>query len=720
MSARGFVLLPVLCFIVVIALLAYGASRSGPAAVAQLASSDDAASARYAAEAGLAHATWAAARSNCGTYTDLSKQGFGAARYDVSYGANSGSPVTLLARGSLPSGASYSAARTIDVYQLPVTLENQPDGGNADTFIQSKGSTSGAGTAKKLEIWNKSASDEGRALLGVDLSTLPSGARVVSATLELNAETSNVTAGAVLSAHALTRAWSEANATWNQYDVLLLLAQPWSTAGGDFDVAPAATATIDNNLGVKSLDLTTLVQDWAAGARPNYGVLLKGNRQVADLRIYSSDEANALRRPKLVVQYVCLCGSTCAPVIKQGTTLVLSTRDDGTLAGTSFKDGDLVIYDPASASARTLLQESDVFNADADIDALHLYEDGRIVLSTAAAANIAGLAFEDEDLVEYDPDTKVATLVFDGSAHFAANEDIDAAYVYDDGRIVLSTETAASLAGLAFDDDDLVEYNPTANTATLLFDGAAHFGADENIDAIQVLDDGRFILSTASDATLGGLSFTDADVVLYDALEDKAARIYDGSTLTSAPDSDVDAVHDFRPHPLTDEVRLEPIADTYLSSANPTTPLGGMANLNFGNSVRAMLRFDLAALPAGATVTSAVLYLNLNNGGTGLVTGAYKVTADWAEGTATWDNTGGGGTFDALPVTTATYSGAVAKWVSWSLPPALIQEWRDGVSPNYGLLLKPTLVALTTTSARSRNHTSSAAAPRLVVKYTLP
>ena len=58
MSVRGFVLLPVLCFILVIALLAYGASRSGPAAVAELASSDDAAAVRYAAEAGIAHATW--------------------------------------------------------------------------------------------------------------------------------------------------------------------------------------------------------------------------------------------------------------------------------------------------------------------------------------------------------------------------------------------------------------------------------------------------------------------------------------------------------------------------------------------------------------------------------------------------------------------------------------------------------------------------------------
>jgi hypothetical protein len=658
---RGFVLLPVLCFILVIALLAYGASRSGPAAVAQLASSDDAATARYAAEAGMAHATWAAEQSNCGTYTDLDKQSFGAASYDVSYGASNGSPVTLQASGSLPGGASYNLTRTIDVYQSPKSIENQPGAQNSDTFLKKSNNNSQGGNPK-LEIWKK-ANDEARALLQIDLASIPSGARVVSAVLEIDAEAEHVIGSAELTAHRLTRAWSETNASWSNYDVVLVLGQPWSTAGGDYDAAPAARVAMDGSKGWKTFDVTVLVQQWLAGEVPNHGLLLKANAALDDFRMYSSDEANASRRPKLVVQYVCLCGSTCAPVVKPGTTLVLSTRDGATLAGTSFKDGDLVTYDPAAASASTLLLESDVFNADEDIDALHLYDDGRIVLSTA---------------------------------------------------------TAASLAGLAFDDDDLVEYDATANTATLLFDGAAHFSADENVDAVQMLDDGRFLLSTDSDATLGGLGFTDADVVLYDPLENKATRVYDGTTLTSAPDSDVDAVHDFRPYPFEDEVRLEPIADTYLSSANPTTPLGSMANLNFGNNQRAMLRFDLASLPVGATVTSAVLYLNLNSGGAGLVTGAYKVTADWAEGTATWNNTGGGGTFDLLPVTTATYSGALAKWVAWSLPPALIQEWRDGVSPNYGLLLKPTLLALVTSSARSRNHTSAATAPRLVIKYTLP
>jgi hypothetical protein len=715
-SARGFVLLPVLAFVLVIALIAWGASRGGPAAVAQLAQAQNAAAARYAAEAGIAHATWAASQSDCGSYDDLAKHPFGAAAYDVSYTPGSGSPVTLSATSSLADGASWTLSRTIRVYQLPATVENQPGAQNADTFIQ-QSSNGSEGNSKTLKVWSKPG-DEARALLQVDLGSLPSGARIVSAVLQFQVKQANVVAGAELTAHRLTRAWSEANATWSNYDVVLVLGQPWTTAGGDHDGNPAARLALSGSTGWKSLDITTLVQEWLAGEHPNYGLLFKVNSAVDNLEFHSSDEA-ATKRPKVVVQYVCECGTTCAPVAADGTTLVLSALDDATLAGVSFKDGDLVRYDPASASARIILNESEVFGADEDIDALHVRDDDRIVLSTDGDATIAGLSFADEDLVEYDPAAATATLIFDGSAYLAVDKDVDGAYVYDDGRIALSTRTAATLAGLTFDDDDIVEYDPSASSATLVFDGSAHFAANENIDALQMLDDGRYFLSTDSDATLGGLTFGDADVVLYDPLDDTAIKVFDGTQISGSVDADVDGVHDSRPYPLADELRLEPVADAYISNALSGQNFGGAPNLMVGNNLRSFLRFDLSSLPVGASVTSARMYLNLGTSSSGLVIGAYKVTATWAEGTATWSSTGGG-SFDALPAATATFTPAPAKWVSWALPPALIEEWRDGVTPNHGVLLKPTLVALATVSARSRNQSSAAVHPRLVIEYTLP
>lgn len=713
---RGFVLLPVLAFVLVLAVIGYAASRSGSSASAGLARTQHAATARFAAEAALAHATWRAQRSDCKAYVPVAKTSFGAAAYTADYSVAAGSPVTVTGTALLNDGTAASASNTIDVYQLPVVLESQYDPAAADTGLHSTGSKSYAD--EKTLIVMKKSNEERRALIGIDVSTVPAGARVLSARLGLYVDKLDVDKGGQISAHAVTRAWSEKNATWTAYDVLLVLPEPWTTPGGDHVLEPAAVVTPDASRAWTWFDLTLLVQDWLAGRMPNHGVLLKANDRVRTFEFMTSDETPGEKRPKFIVEYACPCGSVCAPIVPPGTTLLLSTAQDSTLAGVSIRDGDLVRLEPLAPRATVEMAE-DTWGSDINLDAIHTYPDGRLLLSTTGPANLAGLALQDEDIVEYNPKTKTATLVFDGSARFSQDQDVDAVYGYDTGQLVISTETAATLAGLAFEDEDLVEYDPIGNTATLIFDGSAHFATNENIDAVQMLADGRILLSTDSDATLAGLNFMDADIVLYDPLKNTATIAFDGSGIGGASDTDLDAFHDERPYPLVNQLRLEPIADTYIASAQPDTPFGAGRVLRVGNAMRTLLQFDLSALPVGATVTSAALYLNMDQAGTALLTGAYQVTAPWAEGTATWNNTGGG-SFGLLPVATATFAASPALWTKWVLPPALIHEWRDGVTPNYGLLLKPTLIALGASHMRSRNHGSTAVRPRLVLEYTLP
>jgi Tfp pilus assembly protein PilX len=716
-AQRGFVLLPVFAFVLALALLGYAASRSGSNASAVLARAQHAATARYAAEAALAHATWRAQRSDCKAYVPVTTTSFGAASYAASYSVPAGSPVTVTGTALLDDGTTASASNTIDVYQLPVLLESQYDSAAADTGLDSKSGKDYS--AEKTLIVKKQAGEERRALFGIDVSTVPAGARVLSARLGLYAEKADVNPGAQLSVHALTRAWSERHATWTAYDVLLVLPEPWTTPGGDYVAEPVSVVVPDQTKTWTWFDLTLLVQDWLAGRAPNHGVLLKANDKVKDFEFRTSDEDPPAKRPKVIVEYACPCGSVCAPIVPPGTTLLLSTLQNSTLAGVSVKDGDLVRLDPLAARATIELPEDGTYGSDVNLDAIHAYNDGRLLLSTAGAANLAGLAFQDEDIVEYNKANKTATLVFDGSARFAQDEDVDAVHGYDTGQFMISTETAATLAGLAFEDEDLVEYDPIGNTATLIFDGSAHFAANENIDAVQMLGDGRILLSTDSDATLAGLNFTDADIALYDPLKNTAVIAFDGSGIGGASDTDLDAFHDERPYPLVNQLRLEPIADTYIASAQPDNAFGAGRVLRVGNAMRTLLQFDFAALPVGATVTSATLHLNMDAGGAALLTGAYQVTAPWAEGTATWNNTGGG-SVGLLPIATATFAASPALWTKWVLPPALIHEWRDGVKANYGLLLKPTLVALGTSHVRSRNHGSTAARPRLLLEYTLP
>jgi hypothetical protein len=131
---------------------------------------------------------------------------------------------------------------------------------------------------------------------------------------------------------------------------------------------------------------------------------------------------------------------------------------------------------------------STLFSDDENIDALHILDNGHIILSTDGNATLGGLSFEEGDLVDYNPLTGTASLYFDGDL-FSDDENIDAVHILDNGHIILSTEGNASLGGLSFNDEDLVEYDPVAGTASLYFDGSAHdLSGNDDIDAVHLTD----------------------------------------------------------------------------------------------------------------------------------------------------------------------------------------------------------------------------------------
>ncbi len=218
--------------------------------------------------------------------------------------------------------------------------------------------------------------------------------------------------------------------------------------------------------------------------------------------------------------------------------IVLSTSSAASLGGLNFDDIDLAEYDPPGQSA-TLFFEGALTTLNSDIDALHVMENGHILLSTTDADNLGGLNFADGDLVEYDPATDGATLYFDESL-FSADEDITSVYIMDNGHILLSTDSDATLGGLSFTDNDLVEYDPDSDNATLFFDGST-VGLSSDIDAVHLLANGHIVLSTKDDASLGGLSFKDGDLVDYDPATDTATRYF--AEASFAADEDLISAH---------------------------------------------------------------------------------------------------------------------------------------------------------------------------------
>ncbi|MEY4642133.1 MAG: hypothetical protein RLZZ227_2127, partial [Pseudomonadota bacterium] len=217
--------------------------------------------------------------------------------------------------------------------------------------------------------------------------------------------------------------------------------------------------------------------------------------------------------------------------------LISVTEDGSTLGGLLFDDGDLVLYDPVAGTATMFLDASAIPGGDLlqDIDAVHLLPNGQVILSTTTdGASINGVAFNAEDLVLYDPLTQVATLIFDGSTIFSAdNADIDSVHVlynnsYNpvDWDIILSTSNTATIGALTFQDNDIVSYDMSGAVASLLEDGSdddLFNGATGDISALYLRynDVNKYILSTSdASATIASsgeqLSFENGELIEID------------------------------------------------------------------------------------------------------------------------------------------------------------------------------------------------------------
>ena len=220
-------------------------------------------------------------------------------------------------------------------------------------------------------------------------------------------------------------------------------------------------------------------------------------------------------------------------------TIILSTDMSETLGGLAFASRDLAEYDPLTDSS-TLYFDGALFSDWPNVDAVHVLDNGDIILSTKIGATLGGLTFRNGDLIEYNPTTDTATLYFDESLFVGGDENIDAVHILSNGNIVLSTVGDATLGGMTFGAADLSEYNPTTDVATLFLDGSL-FDGSENIDAAHILDNGNIILSTEGGATLGGLTFADGSLAEYNPTTDVATLYFSEGLFSN--NADVDAVY---------------------------------------------------------------------------------------------------------------------------------------------------------------------------------
>ena len=157
-----------------------------------------------------------------------------------------------------------------------------------------------------------------RALLKFDLSAIPAGATIDSATLTLTCTGQSSTGSNTINAYKLLRAWSEgkestyvlnADSSWNYSDY----STAWGTAGADNTTNDRSSSSMGsvaigdacaNQTHTISLDTAT-VSGWINAPVTNLGFILIGDESTNDSsKIFGSAEnSTASYRPKLTIAY---------------------------------------------------------------------------------------------------------------------------------------------------------------------------------------------------------------------------------------------------------------------------------------------------------------------------------------------------------------------------------------------------------------------------------
>lgn len=125
----------------------------------------------------------------------------------------------------------------------------------------------------------------------------------------------------------------------------------------------------------------------------------------------------------------------------------------------------------------------------ANVDAVAV-KGSALVMSFDVAVTLNGITFQDEDLALFDG--ALFSMFFDGSAAgIDPRLDLDAADLLEcDDHLLLSFDGSGAIGGVAFDDEDVLEYD-RVSTWQKIYDGSAHdpAWAASDLDAVSATVD---------------------------------------------------------------------------------------------------------------------------------------------------------------------------------------------------------------------------------------
>jgi len=163
----------------------------------------------------------------------------------------------------------------------------------------------------------------------------------------------------------------------------------------------------------------------------------------------------------------------------------------------------------------------------------HVEANDDILFALDIGATLGGTYFRPADVIRFDG--TLFTREFDSvaagvqtSAHCSG-----VARWGDTGKLLLSFDTTFTVAGMTIRPADVVAYSAGAFGPKILDAQVAGVAGDLHVDAIDTFRTKRYLLvSFGSGGTLGGISFTSADVMQFDRASSTWSRRYATATFS--------------------------------------------------------------------------------------------------------------------------------------------------------------------------------------------
>jgi hypothetical protein len=167
-------------------------------------------------------------------------------------------------------GGTYEVSTPITTSHTAILIPTN------DTYLDQNNPARNYGASTTIKVDGQSTQAY-RPILKFDLSSLPAGATITSATLQLAATAVQSNTGYNVAVHQMTRDWlegtgngSNGSPNWTQYSG----ASTWTTAGGDFNGTAESTTSV-STAGTYTWSVTNMVNTWYASPTTNFGMLLK-------------------------------------------------------------------------------------------------------------------------------------------------------------------------------------------------------------------------------------------------------------------------------------------------------------------------------------------------------------------------------------------------------------------------------------------------------------